>query len=81
MAYRNRKQNRTCSKVIQKSMFSSVKLHKGFTWSDTVMNDELYFPRLATESQGTCKEIEKVWMVGFIHHAKTTKDLLVSYLR
>ena len=81
MAYKHRKETHHCSKAIRKNIFSSVKLNKGSTWSDTVINDELYFPRLSTESQGTCKEIENVWMVGFIHHAKTTKDFLVSYTK
>lgn len=63
---------------VKRNIFSSVTLNKGSEWSQSVVYDEVFFPRLQTENEPMSRKIDNMWMVGFIHHAKTTNDALVS---
>ena len=58
-------------------LFSSVVLNKGAEWSDNVVNDILYYPKLSRKKESSVNDVQHLWMSGFLHHEKTIQDIMV----
>mmetsp|Transcript_63584 Transcript_63584/g.94372 ORF Transcript_63584/g.94372 Transcript_63584/m.94372 type:complete len:127 (+) Transcript_63584:174-554(+) len=68
----------------RREIFSSMILNNGSEWSDYVVHDEVFFPKLdeTFQSQHDLRHevtnLDSRWLVGFLHHAKYTDDAQVS---
>ena len=62
----------------KKSVFSLMVLKKELEWSESSTFDTLYFQASRSTSEKLLQELDTMWMVGFIHHSKTTIKNLVS---
>ena len=73
------KQNKTKLKSQKESVFSLIVLKKELEWSESFTFNTLFFPKLQDQtSEKSLQELDDMWMVGFIHHSKTTTKNLVS---
>jgi hypothetical protein len=59
-------------------VFSSVVLNQGAEWSENVVHDELYFPKLSSK-KSSINDVQHLWMSGFLHHEKTIQEILVRF--
>ncbi|GMH72347.1 hypothetical protein TL16_g05891 [Triparma laevis f. inornata] len=60
----------------QTGVFSTFTLNKDPDCSQYMPYDDVSYPRLQKQASGTdsMAELESMWMVGFLHHNKKTKD-------
>ena len=60
------------------AVFTSVVLNQGAEWSENVIHDELYFPKLSSK-KASINDVQHLWMSGFLHHEKTIQEILVRF--
>jgi hypothetical protein len=73
---RLRKKMSKRKRPVQKGVFSTFTLNKDPDCSQYMPYDDVSYPRLQQQAKGTdsMSELESMWMVGFLHHNKKTKD-------
>ena len=72
------------------NLFSSMVLNKGSKWSEHVVHDKVFFPKLPTQPVCTelsarnhdnlhTTELQNMWMAGFLHHEDDLKREKVNF--
>ena len=73
-----------------RNLFSSMVLNKGSKWSEHVVHDEVFFPKLPSQpfynelstrnhKDLNITELQNMWMTGFLHYEDDLKKKKVSF--
>lgn len=73
---RKTKRERQLEKQESNNVFSTFTLNKDPDCSQYMPYDDVSYPKLSTKkpSEQSFAELDSMWMVGFLHHNKKTKD-------